>query len=182
MNKVFAIPELVEGINQYLRPFERQQPSSLSRVFYNAFPPSLRLSLSSFSFPDPAASTTTAGPPTTQILSPDDIAALAPRTRVLRLEIHQYSSDGRQRALLDAVYRCWGSNSRLSGTIAAAGVRLGSGMLQELHIEYWGDNAATLKEVMTNLPDVRNVAVIFMASMRAMALPDVFIATSRTLD
>ncbi|KAF9905676.1 hypothetical protein BX616_000955 [Lobosporangium transversale] len=163
---VFSIPELATHVGQYLRPFELRTLSLLSRTLFNTFRPSLRLSISSLTFTSSSGEINNIR--STSIFCPQDISSLAPRTRALKLDLHHEDDCPKQTALLDTVFRHWGSTEQRRH-------------LSSLHIEYWGNESSVLHKVIVNIPMIQDLSVTFMAAMEVNVLPNTLIDLSKTM-
>ncbi|KAF9205925.1 hypothetical protein BGZ49_003297 [Haplosporangium sp. Z 27] len=129
--RFFSIPEIVEHVNRFLRPMDHQNLRLVSKTLYSAFLPTLQISLS-----------LTSKSLNESVLSSADIPSLAPRVRGLSLDIHSDQSSSSQKSLLETIYK---------HCVA----------LENLNIEYGGDDMTALKEILSNLPWIRNLSLTF---------------------
>ncbi|KAF8938391.1 hypothetical protein EDD21DRAFT_363213 [Dissophora ornata] len=165
--RVFSVPELAAYIALYLRPFEQLKLSLISKALRLAFPPALKLSVSSFTFSTETTSDSSKSDKNSDgqvfVSSPRTIRHLAPRVRSLYLELHNGTSDLRQRAMLNVIFESCSES------------------LEDLTIRYWGNDTKVLEEVLVNLPGILSLSVHFMASINAMEFPKALTKVRRTI-
>ncbi|KAF9358189.1 hypothetical protein BGX26_002310 [Mortierella sp. AD094] len=147
---VFSIPELADHIGLYLRSTQRQKLCLVSKALYAAFPPTLHISMSSSFKPS-------SKPP----LNSTEVQALVSRVRSLSLNIHNDQTNQIQIGLLNTVYKHFAT-------------------LETLNIEYQGEKVTVLKEVLVNLPGIRNLSLTFMAGVKAKVVMQTLIGVRNT--
>ncbi|KAG0209590.1 hypothetical protein BGX28_010205 [Mortierella sp. GBA30] len=152
LNTVFSIPELADGIAQYLRPSQLLNLRTVSKTFFQAFQAFFSFTLSSF----------LGGHESRFHLDLEVLPSLASRVHTFSLELHGDQEDPLQRKLLDVVY------SHCSH-------------VQQLKVQYWAEDLAVLEALLLHLPRIQRLSVLFMASTNATAVFNMMIARSHTI-
>lgn len=152
--KVFAIPELVDHINRYLRFHDELRLRLVSKALCELYRPKLCFSQSTLTFPSV----------TDKVASNNwimQLGQLGPHIRSLHLVIVGQCQN--QRTMLEAIYQHCSENVR------------------SLTIEYWSDDAGTLEDILVHLPHVQELSITVMASMNVTKVPEAVINTRRAI-
>ncbi|KAG0199432.1 hypothetical protein BGX33_011657 [Mortierella sp. NVP41] len=158
---VFSIPELADSIAQYLNTSQRLKLCLVSKTFFQIFQPQLSISLVASAFHDPPF-----GAPGSNPILPEAFQIMAPRVDALTLDLHFDTGEAQQKAMLETIFQ----HSALA--------------LRRLRVTYWGEDLGVLEEIVTRLPNLEELSVLFKSSINATAFPKMLIEAgkSRTAD
>ncbi|KAF9919527.1 hypothetical protein FBU30_010913 [Linnemannia zychae] len=156
ITRVFSIPELIESIAKYLRTGQLAKLSLVSKIFFQLFRPQLIIPLAAGAFHDPPYALYGS----THIAS-DTFCKMAYRVEALKLDLHSSLTDLAQNAML----KCIVEHREMA--------------LRRLQIAYWGEDLGVLEQIITQLPNLQDLSVVFKASIHAVALPNMLIRVGR---